>query len=360
MLKNYFKVAFRSLNKNRVYAFINILGLALGLTVTLLVFMFVKDETSYDKHWSGADRIYRTGIKADMMGQKMDAPVSPSPMANTLRTEFTDVETATRFQNVRQEILVRHEQNKIYIQKGVYADSLFFSVFDYEFVHGNPETALNEPNAMVLTEESATKLFGDANPMGGVVNYDNRRDYIVKGVVKHGDQVVVQAKNAEVVFVGGLDGVFNIFNRLVGYNTGASANRVYLLIYNAGVDPQHKQAFHINPEIFSVPIFFVNIQSVVALPVVAIVVAGDSVKISAFQRVDKPFGNLVVAFGLFRLAFLNKIPGANNYIGILRVNKPGGFIHCFRVGFAVAVQVCNVYKLNGLHCLLLLRIAGCE
>lgn len=184
MLKNYFKVAFRSLNKNRVYAFINILGLALGLTVTLLVFMFVKDETSYDKHWSGADRIYRTGIKADMMGQKMDAPVSPSPMANTLRTEFTDVETATRFQNVRQEILVRHEQNKIYIQKGVYADSLFFSVFDYEFVHGNPETALNEPNAMVLTEESATKLFGDANPMGGVVNYDNRRDYIVKGVVK--------------------------------------------------------------------------------------------------------------------------------------------------------------------------------
>ena len=92
MLKNYFKVAFRNLNRNRVYAFINILGLALGLTITILVFMFVKDETSYDKHWSGSDRMYRTGIKADMMGQKMDGPSSPSPMAQSFRTEFNEVE----------------------------------------------------------------------------------------------------------------------------------------------------------------------------------------------------------------------------------------------------------------------------
>jgi len=184
MLKNYFKVAFRNLNRNRIYAFINILGLALGLTVSILVFMFVKDETSYDKHWSGSERIYRTGIKADMMGQKMDAPVSPSPMAQSLRTEFNAVESATRINPVRQEILMRHEQTKVYIQKGVSVDSTFFSLFDYEFVHGDPKTALNEPNAIVLTEETASKLFGDKSAMGGVVNYDNRRDYIVKGIVK--------------------------------------------------------------------------------------------------------------------------------------------------------------------------------
>jgi len=79
---------------------------------------------------------------------------------------------------------MRYEQNKVYIQKGVYADSTFFNVFDYEFVHGDPKTALNEENALVLTEESARKLFGDKNAMGGIVNYDNRRDYIVKGIVK--------------------------------------------------------------------------------------------------------------------------------------------------------------------------------
>ncbi len=184
MLKNYFKVAFRNLSRNKVYAFINILGLGLGLTVTILVFMFVKDETSYDKHWLGSDRMYRTGIKADMMGQKMDGPASPSPMAQTLRTEFNEVEEATRFQPVRQEILMRHEQTKVYIQKGVRADSSFFKVFDYEFAHGNPATALNEPNAIVLTEESSEKLFGDKNGIGKIVNYDNRQDYIVKGIVK--------------------------------------------------------------------------------------------------------------------------------------------------------------------------------
>jgi putative ABC transport system permease protein len=184
MFRNYLKVAFRSLKKNKVYAIINILGLALGLTVTILVFLFIIDETSYEKHWSGYERVYRTGIKADMMGQKMDAPVSPSPMANAFRTEFTDVETATRFRAVSQEIMVRHEQTKVYIQKGVYADSSFFKVFDYAFVHGDPNTALKEDNAVVLTEESARKLFGDKNALGEVVNYDNRTDYIVRGIVK--------------------------------------------------------------------------------------------------------------------------------------------------------------------------------
>ena len=184
MFKNYLKVAFRSLNRNRVYSIINVLGLALGLTITILVFLFVKNETSYEKHWSGYDRIYRPGIKANLMGQVMDAPVSPSPMAQAFRTEFTDVETATRIQAGNQEILMRHEQTKVYIQHMVQADSTFFKVFDYEFVHGDPSTALVEDNALVLTEESARKLFGDKNAMGGIVNYDNRRDLIVKGIVK--------------------------------------------------------------------------------------------------------------------------------------------------------------------------------
>jgi putative ABC transport system permease protein len=184
MFKNYLKVAFRSLNKNRIYAFINILGLALGLTITILVFMFVKEETSYEKHWSGYDRIYRTTILANMMGQKMNVPMSSSPMAHTYRTEFTDVESATRIRITRQEILTRYEQTKIYIKHATYADSTFFKVFDYEFVHGDPNTALKEDNAIVLTEETARKLFGDENAMGKIVNYDNRLDYFVKGIVK--------------------------------------------------------------------------------------------------------------------------------------------------------------------------------
>jgi len=184
MFKNYIKVAFRSLNKNRTYAVINILGLALGLAVAIIVFLFIKDETSYEKHWDGYERVYRTGIKANLMGQTMDAPVSPSPMANAFRTEFTDVETATRINTINQEIMVSYEQTKVYIQKAVRADSTFFKIFNYEFVHGDPKTALKGENSLVLTEESAKKLFGDVNPLGKVVKYDNRSDYIVKGIVK--------------------------------------------------------------------------------------------------------------------------------------------------------------------------------
>ena len=184
MFKNYLKVAFRSLNKNRTYAIINILGLALGLAVTILVFMFIKDETSYEKHWNGYERVYRMGIKANLMGQVMDAPVSPDPMAHAYRTEFTDVETATRMSTVNQEIMVRYNQTRIYIQKVANADSTFFKVFDYEFKLGNPKTALTDENSMVLTEETAVKLFGDENPIGKVVRYDDRRDYIVKAVIK--------------------------------------------------------------------------------------------------------------------------------------------------------------------------------
>ena len=184
MLKNYIKVALRNLRKNRSYAFINILGLAMGLMVSILVFLYVINETSYEKHITDYQNIYRMGIKANMMGQSMDAPVSCSPMAQSLRTDFAEVETATRFKPVGQEIMLQHEETKIYIQKGARADSVFFQVFDYEFVHGDPKTALVEDNAMVMTEETAAKFFGDENPMGKIVNYDNRRDYIVRGVIK--------------------------------------------------------------------------------------------------------------------------------------------------------------------------------
>jgi putative ABC transport system permease protein len=184
MFKNYLKVAFRSLNKNRAYAVINILGLAMGLTVTILVFLFIKDETSYDKHWDGYERIYRMGINVNMMGQKMEGPSSPGPMAQAYRTEFTEVETATRINTRMNESLMRSGETNMYIKNTVFADSAFFNVFDYEFVHGDPTKALVEENAIVLNEETAHKLFGDKNAIGEIVNFDNSKDYIVRGIVK--------------------------------------------------------------------------------------------------------------------------------------------------------------------------------
>ncbi len=184
MYKNYLKVAIRNLLKNKSFTAINILGLSMGLMVAILVFLYVKGEKSYESHTDGYEQIYRTGIQANMMGQVMDAPVSPSPMAHAFRTEFPEVITATRINPVRQEIMIQHKDNKIYIENGVYADSCFFKVFNYEFIHGDPETALVDLNTMVITETTAKKFFGDENPMGKILNYDTRQDYTVTGVVK--------------------------------------------------------------------------------------------------------------------------------------------------------------------------------
>ena len=184
MFKNYLKVALRSLNKNRVFALINILGLALGLAITILVFLFVSNEVSYDKNWDGYDRIYRAGLNANFMGQNMVGPAAPSPMANSFRTEFPDIESATRIQPRSGEVLIRHKQTKIYVKNNVHADSAFFKVFNYEFIHGDPASALKEDNAVVLNESTAKKLFGGQNAMGEIINYENTRDLIVKGVVK--------------------------------------------------------------------------------------------------------------------------------------------------------------------------------
>ncbi|MCP4123611.1 MAG: FtsX-like permease family protein [Bacteroidetes bacterium] len=184
MFKNYLKVAFRNLNKNKGYAAINILGLALGLMATIIVFLFVRYETSYDKHFKDADRIYRIGIEASMMGQVIDGPIAASPAANSLRTEFDDVESASRFQTIGQEIMLRHEDNRIYIQKGVRSDSMFFTIFDYEFIHGDPLTCLTDVNSMVITEATAEKFFGEENAMGEIINFDERQDYIVTAVVR--------------------------------------------------------------------------------------------------------------------------------------------------------------------------------
>ncbi|MFT4666605.1 MAG: putative ABC transport system permease protein [Polaribacter sp.] len=183
MFKNYIKVAIRNLKKNKIYAAINILGLALGLMVSIIVFLYVNSETNYERHITDFQQIYRVGIKANMMGQSIDAPISCSPMAQTLRTEFADVVTATRMQPIRQEIMLKHEETKIYIPQGVQADSSFFTIFDFQFIHGDPHTALKEDNAIVITEATSQKIFGNENPMEKIIRYDDRRDCIVRGVI---------------------------------------------------------------------------------------------------------------------------------------------------------------------------------
>ncbi len=187
MIKNYIKIAWRNLVKNKVFSIINILGLSVGLTACLLLTFYVLDETGYDTHHKDSDRIYR--IVMESAGKKLAA--TAGPMAQTLKNEFPEIEQSTRllkFPNVDKFLL--HAQDKetpLYETNGYYVDSLFFKVLTYDFKYGDANTALSKPNTVLLSEEVAYKIFGDKNPVNEVIDIEipyGKTKYTVDGVFR--------------------------------------------------------------------------------------------------------------------------------------------------------------------------------
>ncbi|WP_411031831.1 ABC transporter permease [Spongiimicrobium sp. 3-5] len=185
MLKNYLKIAWRNLLKNKLFSFVNIFGLSIGLSTCFLLVLYINDELSYDKHHEGTDRLYRVAL--DTEDEKWAG--TPGVMARGLKNDFPEIEEVTRvlnFPNTGNLLLKSEERNvQIYEPKGYYVDSTFFDIFTYEFKHGNIANALNSPNTVVISEEIANKLFGNKNPIDQVINVEipyGKIDYTVKGV----------------------------------------------------------------------------------------------------------------------------------------------------------------------------------
>jgi len=183
MFKNYLLVALRNMRRFKGYSFINIFGLSVGVACCILILLFVSDELSYDRYNAKADRIFRVGLRASLNNNRMDAVASCAPMAKTLMAEVPEVETATRVWNAGYPVF-RYKEKVFSEERQFFVDSTFIDVFTVEFLAGDPKTALNKPNMIVLTESMARKYFGDENPLGKQINSDNRRDYLVTGVVK--------------------------------------------------------------------------------------------------------------------------------------------------------------------------------
>lgn len=165
MFKNYLKISFRNLKSQKSYSFINIFGLAIGLTCFVLIGLFVQYELSYDTFHQHSDRTYRVISENPGNGYLgLDgSSITPVPMAATMKQDFPDVEYATYFGN-SQSLLINGEQS--FIESGVAADGDFFNIFSYRWYKGNAETALADPNSIILTNTLAIKLFGDENPIG--------------------------------------------------------------------------------------------------------------------------------------------------------------------------------------------------
>jgi len=187
MFSNYFKTALRNLLRNKVYSFINIIGLSLGLTCSMLIILYVKDEVSYDRFHENVANIYRI----DSKNIKPDGSVENS-------SGYSGYFQGPRFAAAIPEIkyFVRYLQNNLDIKNGTeiksqeifYTDSSFFSAFSFPLLSGNPATALKEPNGIVISEDMAKKQFGTTNALGKTMffkNDDKFEPYVVTGVAKN-------------------------------------------------------------------------------------------------------------------------------------------------------------------------------
>jgi len=183
MLKNYFKVALRNLWKNKGFSAINIIGLAAGLGVCLLIVLYVIDELSYDKYNTRADRIYRIDADIFFNNTGFTAAVSPKPLARTLKADCPQVEQMVRT-NYNQDIMVKKGDNYIQDHRLVFADSTFFQVFTVPMVAGDPATALNEPHSIVIDESAARRYFNSTDVVGRTLELENKTVCKVTGVIR--------------------------------------------------------------------------------------------------------------------------------------------------------------------------------
>ncbi|NQV18837.1 MAG: ABC transporter permease [Armatimonadetes bacterium] len=182
MFKNYLKIAFRNLLRNKFYTTINIIGLAIGLACTILIGLYVQNELSYDKAHEKYSRIYRLESHFTINETDDYFAATAFPLAVALKLENPEVEEYVRFLPMDNN-LFEYEGKKFFEDNIYFADSTVFNVFTHKFIAGSPDEALAEPNSMVLTENFARKIFGDQNPIGETLQTGNGLLFTIKGVI---------------------------------------------------------------------------------------------------------------------------------------------------------------------------------
>ncbi|MEO6669528.1 MAG: ABC transporter permease [Ferruginibacter sp.] len=159
MIKNLFIIAFRNFKKDRWHSLLNVIGLTIGITFSLFLIFYIKDELSYDRYNEKADRIFRVVSYIEEKEKNTNWAVTQLPLGPTLKKDFPEVEEYVRFFN-RERTLFKNGNNSYYETKIYYADSTLFNIFTHKFIEGNAETALNEPNSIVISKSVAEKYFG--------------------------------------------------------------------------------------------------------------------------------------------------------------------------------------------------------
>ena len=182
MLRNYFIIALRNLRKQGLGSSINILGLTLGISSAMLLLCYVTDELSYDQYHTKADRIYRVAMDVQMGDEARKVAVAPAALAPTLAKDYSDIEQYALIRPIDGFKIIKAAET--FPQPDVfYASATVFDVFSFHLLAGNPETALQEPNAIVIDQHMAERYFPGQQAIGQTLQGENETQYKVTGVM---------------------------------------------------------------------------------------------------------------------------------------------------------------------------------
>jgi len=190
MLRNYLKIAYYNFFRNKTFSLINVVGLTLGLVCTILVFLWINYELSFDNYHNEADRIYLMYGKIKLASNTVTQPTTSYALARDLKQMYPEVEAFASLIPIGDDMLFESSipgkaKGERFLEKeGMISDSSLFNIFNFPFIMGNPKTALTNPLSIVLSESMAKKYFGKENPMGKIIRIDNANDFAVTGVMK--------------------------------------------------------------------------------------------------------------------------------------------------------------------------------
>jgi len=184
MLKNYFKIALRNITQQKGYVLINVLGLSIGIACSILIFLFISYELSYDNYHEKSDRIYRMYIDGKIAGDEIQGSYTAPALAPTIKRTFPEIEDACRLDNWS-ETVIDYEGEKFIEDYFVLADSSFFNIFSFPLINGDPKKALTQPYTAVVNETTSKKIFGDIDPIGKMIKVSSDTNYYqITGVMK--------------------------------------------------------------------------------------------------------------------------------------------------------------------------------
>lgn len=182
MIKNYFKTAIRGLLKKKTFSFLNIIGLAVGITCASLIFLWIEDELSYSHYFKKRDQLYQVMTNQTYDRQTFTFAATPGLLAPSIKEEIPGIKNVTRA--TWGERMVLSKEDKSLYADGLQVEPAFFSMFNLEFIQGNPAYAFEQLHSIVLNERMAKKIFNTTDVLGKMVKLDNYQDYVISGVYK--------------------------------------------------------------------------------------------------------------------------------------------------------------------------------